>query len=102
MVKDLKAQLPKADAEGNRPSSPLDAEIKALESVCFILVCSYLSTTRARAVLAQAALEVLFADTLQANGHNGKESPIQKSSVQLPEAHSAIQIQVAAPARMLL
>ncbi|KAK9792941.1 hypothetical protein WJX73_000699 [Symbiochloris irregularis] len=32
VVKDLKAQLPKPDGEGNRPSSPLDAEIKALES----------------------------------------------------------------------
>ena len=36
-VKELKAQLPKPDAEGNRPSSPLDAQIAELESVC---VCS--------------------------------------------------------------
>jgi hypothetical protein len=32
-VKELKAQLPKPDAEGNRPSSPLDAQISELESV---------------------------------------------------------------------
>ena len=32
-VKELKAQLPKPDAEGNRASSPLDAQIAELESV---------------------------------------------------------------------
>lgn len=30
-IKDLKSQLPKPDAEGNRPSSPLQGEIAALE-----------------------------------------------------------------------
>eukprot|EP01025_Chloroclados_australasicus_P033013 TRINITY_DN33538_c0_g1_i1.p1 TRINITY_DN33538_c0_g1~~TRINITY_DN33538_c0_g1_i1.p1 ORF type:complete len:268 (+),score=28.42 TRINITY_DN33538_c0_g1_i1:23-805(+) len=30
-VKQLKSQLPAADAEGNRPASPLDAQIKQLE-----------------------------------------------------------------------
>ena len=32
-VKELKDQLPKPDAEGNRPSSPLESEVKALEQV---------------------------------------------------------------------
>lgn len=32
-VKELKAQLPKPDAEGNRPSSPLDQQIAELEEV---------------------------------------------------------------------
>ncbi|GAB4815183.1 hypothetical protein N2152v2_002229 [Parachlorella kessleri] len=30
-VKELKDQLPKPDAEGNRPASPLESEVKALE-----------------------------------------------------------------------
>jgi hypothetical protein len=33
IIKEKKAQRPAADAEGNRPSSPLDAEISALEAV---------------------------------------------------------------------
>lgn len=33
IIKEKKAQLPKPDADGNRPSSPLDAEISALEAV---------------------------------------------------------------------
>ncbi|KAL4450236.1 hypothetical protein ABPG77_010905 [Micractinium sp. CCAP 211/92] len=32
IIKEKKAQLPKPDADGNRPSSPLDAEISALEA----------------------------------------------------------------------
>ncbi|KAI3430213.1 hypothetical protein D9Q98_004811 [Chlorella vulgaris] len=32
IIKEKKAQRPAADAEGNRPSSPLDAEISALEA----------------------------------------------------------------------
>lgn len=32
-IKELKAELPKPDAEGNRPSSPLDQEISSLEQV---------------------------------------------------------------------
>lgn len=32
-VKELKAQLPKPDAEGNRPKSPLDQQIAELEEV---------------------------------------------------------------------
>ena len=32
-IKELKAELPKPDAEGNRPSSPLDQEISELEQV---------------------------------------------------------------------
>ena len=33
MIKELKAELPKPDEEGNRPSSPLDQEISELEQV---------------------------------------------------------------------
>ena len=32
-IKELKAELPKPDAEGNRASSPLDQEISSLEQV---------------------------------------------------------------------
>lgn len=32
-MEELKALLPKADEEGKRPASPLDAEIAALEEV---------------------------------------------------------------------
>lgn len=49
IIKEKKAQLPKPDAEGNRPSSPLDAEIKALEAVSI------------RAALAPALLERMVA-----------------------------------------
>lgn len=35
-IKELKAELPPKDAEGNRPSSPqLEQEIAELEKVCF-------------------------------------------------------------------
>lgn len=33
VIKEKKAQLPPADAEGNRPKSALDGEIAALEAV---------------------------------------------------------------------
>jgi hypothetical protein len=33
VIKEKKAALPPADAEGNRPASPLDSEIAALEAV---------------------------------------------------------------------
>ena len=40
MIKEKKAQLPKPDAEGNRASSPLDAEIATLEAVrCAAMHC---------------------------------------------------------------
>lgn len=32
-IKGLKSELPKPDAEGNKPASPLDGEIKELEDV---------------------------------------------------------------------
>lgn len=39
-IKGLKAELPAKDAEGNRPSSPLDGEIKQMESVRALPSCA--------------------------------------------------------------
>ena len=38
-IKQLKSELPKPDKEGNRPSSPLDGEIAALEDVRTLNTC---------------------------------------------------------------
>ncbi len=44
-IKELKAELPKPDEEGNRPSSPLDQEISELEQVPFSAQYSLLYLT---------------------------------------------------------
>ena len=45
-IRELKAELPKPDAEGNRASSPLDQEISELEQVCKqFCACSLVSVT---------------------------------------------------------
>jgi len=38
-IRELKAELPKPDAEGNRASSPLDQEISDLEQVWQTILC---------------------------------------------------------------